>query len=75
MSNYPPGVNGSEYAIAGPDFEEDYNGSLCVECGGYMMVQGYKQDRWVICYQCGYEEDLEPAWGDDPRYDEDRYYR
>lgn len=37
-SNYPPGVTGNEYEIAGPDYEKDIE-ELCPKCGGNMLEQ------------------------------------
>ncbi len=61
-SNYPPGVSGNEYAIAGPDYEEGSD-ELCpfvrrweedgepveLECGEPTVEQGYAGDRWLVC--------------------------
>ncbi len=56
MSNYPPGVTGNEYQIAGPDYEEDSD-ELCLypiqnlgECGAETSEQGYQGKRWLTCY-------------------------
>ena len=40
MSNYPPGVTGSEYAIAGADYEQEVD-EPCPKCGGELVEQGY----------------------------------
>ena len=66
-SNYPPGVTGMEYEIAGPDFEEEAK-MRCWQCSenvGYDMEQegtiyGYKGERWFICSICDTETTLEP---------------
>ncbi len=69
MNNYPPGVSGNEYAIAGPDFEEEVDGQ-CPRCGaGSLLRQGYQGSRWTICTQCDYasdseDEDAGPDWDD-----------
>ncbi len=50
MSNYPPGVSGNEFAIAGPDFEEERD----IECPhGHKpcLVMGYHWDRWAYCFE------------------------
>lgn len=81
-SNYPPGVTGNEYAIAGPDYEResdirclvpvisgpDSTGAL--PCGKMTMEQGYHGDRWLVCEE-GHVTDLEP-FDDEP--DPDRAY-
>ena len=60
VSNYPPGVTGGEFAIAGPDFEVesetpcpfllqwDEDGEP-IECGESTMEQGYRGERWLTC--------------------------
>ena len=65
MSNYPPGVTGNEYEIAGPDYEKDYD-TPCPKCGDCMMELGYRGTRWVVCCACDYTADLpsiEKDWG------------
>ena len=57
--NYPPGVTGNEYAIAGPDYEQEAD-EPCPECGESMMEQGYRRERWVSCLECAYTNNLEP---------------
>ena len=54
--SYPPGVTGNEYAIAGPDYEEESD-VLCGDCGGETMELGDDRDRWVAC-DCGWQADL-----------------
>ncbi len=68
MSNYPLGVTGSEFAIAGSDYEREYD-EPCPECGGQMMEAGYRMEAWVQCPTCRYQRDLEPItkWDYDPR--------
>ena len=56
--NYPPGVTGSEYAIAGPDYEKEVD-ELCPKCGDNMLEQGYRHEHWVVCVSCDYQRDLE----------------
>ncbi|PZR66791.1 MAG: hypothetical protein DLM66_12885 [Candidatus Dormiibacter spiritus] len=59
LSNYPPGVTGFEYEIAGPDFEcpdEQY----CERCGSDQkgIVAGYRGDQWFTCDRCDEVTDL-----------------
>ena len=58
--DYPPGVTGNEYAIAGPDYDQEKEG-VCPKCGdtGCLSEQGYRGQRWVVCCSCDYQEDLE----------------
>ena len=59
--NYPPGVSGDEYAIAGPDWDED--AGACPVCGeDSLLREGYGWAVWVICCGCGYQADEEPEW-------------
>lgn len=61
MSNYPPGVTGSEYAIAGSDYQLEVDG-FCPECHlpDILIEEGYRGERWVYCGdpRCGYHDDL-----------------
>ena len=77
-SNFPPGVTGNEYEIAGPDYEKESD-ELCPailwygsECQAPTMEQGFKGDRWLVCDN-GHTTDIEDP-GDDPdrKYDEER---
>lgn len=55
--DYPPGVTGNEFAIAGPDYERDVDG----ECGnGHRALeeQGYQGTRWLVCTLCDWQRDL-----------------
>ena len=61
MTNYPPGVTGNEYAINGPDYEVETH-EACPKCGFSLLEQGYYFERWVVCTNCDYTEDREPAW-------------
>lgn len=83
MTNYPPGVTGNEYEIAGPDFEEDSdtpcphvnrweeNGiPVELECGVPTMEQGYRGKHWLVCDD-NHITDLPPV---DPHDDDDRAY-
>jgi len=56
MSSYPPGVTGSEYAIAGPDYEQEVD-EKCPACGGSMVERDYRKSRWVSCCECDYQAD------------------
>ena len=56
--SYPPGVSGNEYAIAGPDYEQEFEERSCPECGSELMEHGYRRERWVTCTRCKYHEDL-----------------
>jgi hypothetical protein len=47
MSNYPPGVTGNEYEIAGPDSEEQVG--PCSECGAPSAVLSYRSRHWTEC--------------------------
>ena len=71
MSNYPPGVTGREYAIAGPDYERESD-TPCPRCGQWTLEQGYGADRWLVCDK-GHVTDL-PRDESDPdiAYDERR---
>lgn len=70
--SYPPGVTGREYAIAGPDYEKEVSGE-CPKCKDTdcLIEQGYRWDRWLICNNCDYQEDLpslkEDKWDNDER--------
>ena len=50
-SNYPPGVTGNEFEIAGPDYERESD-VRCIECDGPTMAYGYRCDHWLICQWC-----------------------
>ncbi len=56
-SNYPPGVTGREYAIAGPDYERESD-IRCPVCGGATMELGYRGDRWLSCDDQDHETTL-----------------
>jgi hypothetical protein len=71
MSNYPPGVTGNEYEIAGPDYEREID-EPCPTCGSPMMEEGYRGDRWNVCHD-GHVFELDPIEPDpDRKYDEAR---
>lgn len=62
-SNYPPGVTGNEYAIAGPDYEKELD-IPCPACGAEAVIeQGYQGDRWMFCLECDQTFDLDPPLG------------
>jgi len=58
MSNYPPGVTGMEWEIAGPDYEKSIT-HWCPDCeaiqGGTLI--GFGSERWWICDECGEQVD------------------
>jgi len=54
MSNYPPGVTGLEYEIAGPDGEDEVE---CPECGKVACRSYYKRRYWIECDECGFSEE------------------
>jgi hypothetical protein len=58
-SNYPPGVTGREYEIAGPDTEREADGT-CSHCGltGPGLIQTYGYSEWFICDACEETTDL-----------------
>ena len=65
MTNYPPGVTGNEYQIAGADYERD----VCHNCATCHATQdgteqGYGDERWFICSVCDEITDL-PWSGDE----------
>lgn len=78
--DYPPGVTGNEYEIAGPDYEKETD-ELCPRrmdadsinllsesnCEGFLIEQGYRGQRWVVCSKCNYQADLLPL--KESRYD------
>ena len=58
MSNYPPGVTGDEFAIAGPDYEIEMDGD-CPDCDLEALMEfGFKGKRWVVCQHCRAQYDL-----------------
>ena len=60
-SNYPPGVTGNEFEIAGPDYEQEYP-TPCPKCGAEMLQQGYGYKHWVDCendHQFDLNDDME----------------
>ena len=48
--NYPPGVTGLEFEIAGPDYEKEIEDRPCPKCGAdALMEYGYRREQWVQC--------------------------
>ena len=76
MSNYPPGVTGGEFEIAGPDYERESD-EPCLACGSEKTLElGYHGSRWLFCEDCQTEIDLPPNDPDPDRaYDEAREQR
>jgi rubredoxin len=65
VSNYPPGVTGGEYQIAGADREVEEQVE-CPECGldAIQLVSYYGYERWWTCTVCRSEitESDEDQW-------------
>lgn len=68
-SNYPPGVTGREYEIAGPDSEWPDDGE-CSNCDfeGTVLMTYFRFEAWFDCPKCGKRNDrtLDVDWGPDP---------
>ena len=47
-SQYPPGVTGNEYEIAGPDSEKELD-ELCSICNETQVELSYGHKRWIVC--------------------------
>ena len=59
LSNYPPGVSGREYPIAGPDSEDEIDGP-CTNCGkNSLMIERYAGEERIYCLSCEYQGDWE----------------
>ena len=60
-SNYPPGVTGNEYEIAGADYQKEVEGE-CPACfrSDVLVEEGYRGRRWQFCSECDYQKDLDP---------------
>lgn len=72
MSNYPDGVMGNEYAIAGPDSEVEAD-APCPECGNVnVMLYSFRGDYWSVCQDCGARGDIEQPEPDPDRLYDDR---
>ena len=83
--DYPPGVTGNEYEIAGADYEKESDVPCPYEpkkgtedslpCGEPTMESGYQGQRWLVCDN-GHNTDLDPLDSDGPdpdqAYDEAR---
>ncbi len=72
--DYPPGVTGNEYAIAGPDYEKESD-IPCSVCGKPTTEFGYGDQRWLTCVEFDHITNLELFdEGPDPdrAYDEKR---
>jgi hypothetical protein len=59
-SNYPLGVTGNEYEIAGPDTETEaqIECSTCEETTEF-MVYTFGHEKWADCQTCGYRMEEE----------------
>ena len=69
--HYPPGATGNEYAIAGPDYEQELD-EPCPQCGALALVEeGYRGNRWATCDECDYQYDI-PADEPDPDSQRDK---
>jgi hypothetical protein len=57
--NYPDGVTGNEYAIAGPDseWEEELYCEKC-EVDTIFGCESFQKQRSGICNECGFDVDL-----------------
>ena len=57
--NYPDGVTGNEYAIAGPDDEWE-SSHYCDECEKTtdFSCESFRGQRSGICGECGFDLDL-----------------
>jgi hypothetical protein len=67
LSNYPPGVTGNEYEIAGPDYERETDDFLCPNCGGIEGLEaGYHHVHWIDCLTCDHRVELGDDYGPDP---------
>lgn len=64
MSNYPPGVTGNEFAIAGPDHEYE-KADWCPQCDTTRSGAdiGYHGGWWWQCDHCDW-------WKPIPSYDD-----
>lgn len=82
MSNYPAGVTGNEFEIAGPDWEgdveiQDCQGAITVdgeqvqcEFNGTVDAQAHQGEVWYACPKCGmdYDTTATELWGDGSDY-------
>lgn len=62
MSNYPPGVTGGEFEIAGPDWEGQVDRECLEECrfAGEVEAWSYGSVLHWTCPMCGTEHEEEP---------------
>lgn len=70
LSNYPPGVTGNEYQIAGPDrdWTDERDCEACGEtCEHYCEV--FDGEWWATCTACGATTDPEP-WEREGEWDD-----
>ena len=80
LSNYPPGVTGNEYAIAGPDGDGIEVDIECPECGTEFTgtISTYKStasyEEGTVCPKCGNAlDDLDASGHLEPDYEPDPY--
>lgn len=66
MSNYPDGVTGNEFAIAGPDkeWEDKAADTECPHCdeslvGEIVLWASYRNQRWYTCPFCEKDTELD----------------
>jgi len=59
LSNYPDGVTGNEYEIAGPDseWEEELYCAKCEKTTTF-SCESFRKQRSGICSECDYDIDL-----------------
>ena len=59
LSNYPPGVTGNEYEIAGPDneWEENYYCQKCEKITEF-SCESFQKQKSGICSECDFDLDL-----------------
>ena len=59
LSNYPPGVTGNEYEIAGPDdeWESEHYCEKCEKTTTF-RCESFRKQRSGICSECESELDL-----------------
>ena len=62
MSNYPPGVTGNEFEIAGPDreYSAERECDRVFGCGeiSTVWVIGYRDEEWWDCPKCLHENTM-----------------
>ncbi len=67
LSNYPPGVTGNEYAIAGPDAEEPAEDFECPNCQSTSGTKlSYQRQAWIACNNCDYQLDTTDDYDNGP---------